>query len=132
MGLLFRPVELISVGFVVQDISFFARWNTDSDHEDKLPLNMRGGIALKLLDDQLLISTDLSRTELEGEFKSTKLHTGVEYWPTHFFAARGGYDDDTFTIGASLKNSYFQFDYGLAKDPIALNKSHRLSLLISF
>lgn len=124
--------EFISIGFLVQDIDSFIRWDTASGQEDKFPMHIRGGIALKFWNDRLLISTDVASTESENQFNSGVTHTGVEIWPTGFMAMRGGYYENDFTWGATLKLSNFQMDYGLAKDRIDLGDTQRFSLLISF
>ena len=129
VGVLLRPLKYFSVGMVVQDMNSNLEWNTDSNHEDHLPLSARGGVALRLLDDRLLVSTDL--VKIKG-VESTRWHTGVEFWPLGFFATRTGYNDQALTVGATLKISSLQFDYGFATDEIDASQTHRISLLIDF
>lgn len=131
-GALLKLSRFISIGFVVQDIDSSIRWDTASDREDRFPMHIRGGIALKFWSDRLLISTDVASTESGNQFNSRILHAGVEIWPTGFMAMRGGYDESDFTWGGTLKLSNFQMDYGLAKDRIDLGETHRFSFLISF
>jgi len=132
-AVLIRPSKFLSLGFLVQDLGSFLEWKTESGRREKFPLNARAGLALKLLDDRLLVSTDIVSTEdSEGHFKSRQWHGGVEIWPMGFFATRVGYNDQALTGGTSLKIPHMQVDYSFAADDIDASNIHRLSLLIDF
>jgi hypothetical protein len=126
LGLLFKPKNFLSFGLNIQDIASGLKWNTDPEHKDKFPLNIRGGAVLKLLNERLLVGIEPEKNLNQ----SMKLHGGAEYWLVEVFAARAGYDDEEFTAGASFKISNFQLDYAFSTDKLDEGSSHRISLLI--
>lgn len=127
-GILFKLTKTLSLGFVLQDIGSKIKWDTPSGHEDKFPLNIRGGAALKLLKDKLILATDLEKNETQ----SVKFHAGAEYWITKTFAVRAGYDDHELTAGASFKTPHFRFDYAFCANKLQEGNTHRISVLFSF
>ena len=127
-GVLFKPTDIISLGLTLQDIGSKVKWDTESGHEDEFPLNIRGGAALRLLKDKLLLATDLEKNETQP----MKFHAGAEYWITKAFAVRAGYDDEELTAGASFKISHFRLDYGYCADKLKEGDTHRISLLFNY
>lgn len=127
-GVLVIPIRHFSIGMMVQDIGSSIKWNTESDHEDKLPMVIRGGIAIRLMNDRLIFSTDLVNTGINESSSSTKFYEGIEFWPVGLFAVRSGYDSHEFTAGLSLNIYVIRMDYGLITDKIDGNFTHLLSL----
>lgn len=130
LGVLVIPRKFLSIGLVFQDIGSSLKWNTDSNHKDRLPLNIRLGNTIKLLNEQLILSMDLVSTDIGDKSRSTELHAGFDFWPTNYFATRAGFDNSKLTGGISLGVSQFQVDYSIAKDNIDGSFVHLLSLLI--
>jgi long-subunit fatty acid transport protein len=131
IGVLFKPKSTnlnLSLGLTLQDIISHLKWDTESKHKDKFPLNIRLGGALKLFKDKLLLACDLEKNESQA----MKLHTGAEYWVIKSFAIRVGYDDKELTAGAGFKLHNFQLDYGFGMDKLKVGATHRLSILFSF
>ncbi len=127
-GVLFKPTEALSLGLMFQDIGSKVKWDTPSGHEDSFPLNIRGGAALRLLKDRLILATDLEKSQLQ----SMKFHLGAEYKIIKNLTARLGYNDKEFTAGAGFGFPVLRFDYGYAADRLRKGDTHRISILVRF
>lgn len=122
-------LENIRFGFAVRNIASKITWDTDSGHEDDIPLTMRGGIAFKPL-EMLNIAVDLESIEKQEELR---IHVGAEYWYKDNFGLRAGYNADEFTAGVSVKISSIQVDYAYSPDKILDDGSaNRLGVTIRF
>jgi hypothetical protein len=93
-GILVRPVEPLTVGFVLQDIGSKYKWNTKDvnsegrETEDKFPMLKRLGLAYTLPDGMGVASVDFEQTS-RG---SVVMRGGVEYSPESHITLRGGAD----------------------------------------
>lgn len=128
VGVLFKPTEALSLGLMFQDIGSKVKWDTPSGHEDEFPLNIRGGASLRLLEDRLILATDLKKNPTQ----SAKFHLGAEYEIFKNLTARIGYNDKEFTAGAGFGFPVLRFDYGYAADRPRKGDTHRISILVRF
>ena len=70
--------------------------------------------------------------DLNAKFETYLLWGGLQEPANWLHGNEGGYYENDFTWGATLKLSNFQMDYGLAKDRIGLGDTHHFSLLNFF
>ena len=77
--------------------------------EEKLARSVRGGIALRFMNNRLLVMSDLVKTD----YLDLSLRTGLEVWPLRSIALRGGFDSERemWSMGAGLRWENWQFDY---------------------
>ncbi|MFO7655120.1 MAG: PorV/PorQ family protein [Candidatus Krumholzibacteriia bacterium] len=107
VGLFFRPHRNLSVGAAVQNA--LAPTITLDEDEEELVRSGRVGLALRFLNDRLLVMSDLVKTR----FRDAGLHSGLELWPVRTMALRGGWDSELeqWSAGAGLRWENWQFDY---------------------
>jgi hypothetical protein len=109
VGILYRPIENLSFGVVLQSIFGQKMWST---HTESIPLNLRIGVAAKPLDGMICAF------EVEGLFQQNlfKYHLGCEYWVMRCLALRSGVDNGSLTFGIGIRfkalfGTKVQFDY---------------------
>lgn len=130
LGLLYKfpnlPIALdeLSVGLLLQDLTETKiKWkNTAENPTEKIPINIKLGVAGKLLEEKLVVALDYD--------KRTNLHAGCEYWLIDILGVRAGIDDGNFTCGASFKLQTYQIDYAYVKEDLA--DGQRISVTAHF
>lgn len=132
LGLLYKPIPSLNLGIVVQDIGTTKiKWDTGIT--DKIPMNLKFGIAWKILEDKLDKKITIA-TELEQKLKRNYhllYHLGVEWKIVEALALRLGYDEENITAGVSFIKFPFNVDYAYVGHE-ELNNTHRLSLTLKF
>jgi len=97
------------------------------DLEEIYPMQLRGGMALRVLQNRGLMAIQLDHSEGLG----ARMHGGAEYWIQPSVALRVGFDDEYGTGGFGFRFSpSYQLDYGVADQ--ALGLSHRVALSYQF
>ena len=97
------------------------------DVAETYPVNMRGGVAARVLNGRGLVTAQVDQAEGLG----TRLHAGAEYWLQSAIALRVGFDDAYGTGGFSYRFApQYQFDYGLADQTLGM--THRVGLSYRF
>jgi hypothetical protein len=96
--------------------------------KDKLPLNLRFGIAYKLLDNRILISSDIN-CPIDND---VNFGIGTEYQITNNLLFRAGYNSKSdlgsgISLGCGFKVRNFQVDYSFLPYE-RLGNVHRVSL----
>jgi hypothetical protein len=106
-------IKSFRVGGSFNNIGGKMTWNTESENEDEIPINMRVGSAIDFNLGVLnwLATVDASQTE-----DNLKLHFGVETWLIKELCIRAGLDGENVNFGASLRMGKFQFDYAFCPD----------------
>ncbi|MFH1859519.1 MAG: PorV/PorQ family protein [bacterium] len=147
MGMLWKPKQDISVGFILQDVGGSLKW--DTGHKDRLPIVIKAGTAYRLMGDHLLLALDVEKVVHN---KKSRLHLGGEYNLNKNVSMRLGVVSayDTFpTAGLSLKfplllftKQTFCMDYAFAQDTFSdfdeadgfdgSKYNHRVSVAIGF
>jgi hypothetical protein len=108
IGVLYKPIDWISFGTNLQNIvAPSMEWNTPSKNVDRIPLNIKTGVSLSLLNDSLLAGVDLNFRNN----RTTKLSLGAEYWLSPSLALRGGFDQGELCLGTGLYLSGFILDF---------------------
>ncbi|MBN2009897.1 PorV/PorQ family protein [candidate division KSB1 bacterium] len=98
------------------------------EQAQKYPMQMRMGVAVPLLNNQLMLSTDVG--QIVGWGKMT-LDIGVEYLPINRLALRTGMENGRFTFGLGFS---FQ-DYGVDYSSSSVNDlgyNHRFAVKYTF
>ncbi len=107
LGLYFRPHHNLSIGGAVQNL---VQPEIKLDQEaEKLARTIRGGMALRFLNNRLLVMSDLVKTD----YMDLSFRSGIEYWLMRSVGLRGGYDGEKeqFSFGAGIRYENWQFDY---------------------
>jgi long-subunit fatty acid transport protein len=123
------PMDNLSFGLCIQNLGSGLKFIRD---KADLPMNLKGGVSIKLLDEHLLIGLDGNKP-IDN---SLNLRLGLEYWLIDILALRAGYRTDVdigsgFSGGFGLKIMNYQLDYGFA--PYGeLGDTHRISISMRF
>ena len=97
------------------------------DVAETYPVNIRGGVAARVLDGRGLVTAQVDQSDGLG----TRLHAGAEYWLQSAVALRVGFDDAYGTGGFSYRfMPQYQLDYGVADQPLGI--THRVGLSYRF
>lgn len=123
------PLDNLSFGLCLQNLGSGLKFIQD---KSDLPMNLKGGIAVKLLDKHLLVAVDVNKP-IDNNLN---LRLGCEYWLLDTFALRFGYRTGLdmgsgFAGGLGLKVMNYQLDYGFAPAG-ELGDSHRISMGMKF
>jgi len=127
-GFLYTPGDRkLRIGIVFQNVQTELEWG--QDHVEIIPLTLRSGISYRPIRNAIL-SFDISQTQ--GKFIDPRM--GFEYRVMGFVPVRFGMENESFSAGAGLKiyaeKANITFDYGFAREPIAFNDIHRISVQI--
>lgn len=124
-------IKRIGVGFTVQNLGAKLKWDTESGHEDNIPILFRGGTAVNLNLVPLKILLDLEKKKNQ----QMRIHAGAEYW-IRMLALRAGLDHNNLTAGAGfvfkLPKMGLIIDYAYTNDDIANKGLHFFSLSLRF
>ncbi|MEW5766713.1 MAG: PorV/PorQ family protein [bacterium] len=130
LGMLYQIREKISLGLCLQNIGPEVKF---IEAEDPLPLNLKVGVAYKLLNNRFLLAQDINLLIEEGRLDGS---FGAEYWPKDMFSLRAGYRtgfshlESGINGGLGFKWGGFRLDYSYT--PYGqLGDTHRASILWS-
>jgi len=130
------PITMIRGGISIQNVGGEIKWNTDSDHKDKITPSIRIGVSsdIQLTSFDMICSAEISQClgRKNDEYKNFKFHIGVEVWFSNLLAIRSGLEGKDFRMGASLMWSDFRFDYAYTPDHVDEGTTHKLSVEIGF
>jgi tetratricopeptide (TPR) repeat protein len=105
---------------------------SSGDTEDRLPLHCRVGLTYSLIDEKLLLATDLNFS------KRFTFHLGSEYLlPLIYgcqFKVRLGVETDAFNLGFGMRRKFKNMDYTINYAFMAakLENKHRFSLNLGY
>ncbi|MFH0948189.1 MAG: PorV/PorQ family protein [Elusimicrobiota bacterium] len=120
LGVLYFLRDHISFGLLLRNLA------PPSIKMDKVSeiyyLSPRFGVALRLLENKLIITTDVLK-QREQEFK---FYSGLEFSPVNNFYARAGVDETELTFGLGIKYEKVIFDYAAGLQDLGI--SHRISI----
>lgn len=130
LGLQAIITDVISAAIVLQDIGSFLKWNTESKHEDRLPLNLKLGLGIIPATVPMQLTFDLERNARQA----LRYHLGAEYWLPKTLGIRAGYNNGNIVAGFSIKELIgmynLQLDYSFSTDR-TVGLIHRISLSLS-
>jgi len=110
LGILFKPLPYLSVGFVIKDINARYNWKTDKlwekdiDKIDRFPKTFRGGIALRYPYPWLLFALDIEKNDVQD----LKYFVGTEALLMDKFAVRAGLNNGSLTLGGGYVFELFK------------------------
>lgn len=113
-------------GVSASNLGMSLKWDTESDHEDDVPVTIRYGTSIDIAPWGL--STVLA---LDGESTldaRTELRAGLELWPHKALAVRTGYDDGDLTFGVGVRAGSVTIDYAYCPDVLDEGAAHRLGV----
>lgn len=124
-------IEHIAVGANVQNLGAKLKWNTESNHSDNIPVNLRLGSAFHLRPIPLIVALDVNKKN----DTDIKIHSGIEY-RFKMLAIRTGLNHDQITAGLGIELNLIKFimnfDYAFSDDKIANSGVHFFSLILKF
>lgn len=95
--------------------------------DETFPLELRTGVAVRLLGGRGLVSAELDHRSGPG----ATLRAGGEFWIAHSMALRVGFDDTAPTGGFSYEvNPAMRFDYGVTNHELGV--THRVGVSYRF
>lgn len=125
LGVLYFLKKHISVGIKLQNlIPPSIRLLEDTEN---YPFGIRGGTAVRLLGNRLIVSVDAMK---QMNQKDVKLYSGIEYNLLNNFFIRLGMDETEITGGFGIRYKMFLFDYAVGLQ--SLGFSHRFSVNLRF
>lgn len=114
VGLYLRPARPVSFGVAVQNV--LTPEITLDQQPEKLARSLRGGTALRLFGNRVLVLADVVKTEqMDIDFRS-----GLEIWPTRTFGLRSGWDTtaEQASMGAGFRWENWQLDYAFVNQEL--------------
>ena len=132
-GLLYKIVDIFSIGASIKDISTSVKWDTPGSTKEKFPMVTRLGGAYYHPKIPLIVGLDY----VMNQNQKATFHMGAEMTGlANMFGVRLGFDNGGLAFGGSIsvpmKNINFQTDYCLARDPIDATYSHKFTLQVKF
>lgn len=130
LGVLYRvPDQPLSFGLAIQNLGTRMKF---IDRSDKLPLNIKFGVAYEFIPRTFVIALDGNKP-IDNDFQ---VNVGAEYWLADVFALRVGYDSmneagNGMTAGAGFRYQDMELDYAWV-DGGPLDDAHRVSLDFKF
>lgn len=138
VGALVKATSWFYLGVTVRDVhGSVVKWTNESSHEDTIPLSIKTGAAVRLLDNKITVACDVDLSDVDLT-KKPLLHIGGEVCPHKVIALRAGFSQhnssdlpkDCWTAGASFRIGTVQLDYGYTAH--TLGDIQRFSLGIFF
>jgi hypothetical protein len=136
------PVQKLRVGAAVENLGMKYSWTSGeywkkrgllgSTSKDEFPINLRLGVSYLLLEDRMLVCSEIDKTAKQKE----QIHLGVEGWILENLAGRAGYDKGSWTLGMGLKHKMksriLGFDYAFVSSRVDDDPDHLISLQLEF
>ena len=123
---------MLGLGVAAKNLGASLKWDTDSEHEDKIPYTISSGIAADyMVWDNLLLT-------VAGEFdiiekQESEFHFGFELWYEDEYSLRTGLaNNNKLTFGGSIKYNFIQIDYAFAQETIDDSYTHKIGLTFNF
>lgn len=137
-----RPTPKLRLGLAVENLGMRYSWTSGdywkrydllgSSVKEEFPFNIRVGASYLLLEDRILLSSELDKSEKQ----KAKIHLGVEGWALENVAARIGFDRGSFTLGVGLRqkiqSTVLGFDYAFISSRVEDDPDHLISLQFEF
>lgn len=139
-----RPIPELRLGVAVENLGMKYSWTSGdywkgidpeilgSSVEEKFPVNFRFGASYLLLEDRVLLSSEVEKNTEQ----KAKIHLGVEGWALENVAGRMGYDEGSFTFGVGLRHqirfAIFGLDYAFVGSRVQDDADHLISVQFEF
>lgn len=106
-GVRIKLSDYVALGLIAQDIGSTLEWQ-ESQHEDNIPITIRAGASIKLLNLPATVVVDLEKNAKQ----SMRPHLGAQFNLPTFLSLRAGYDNG-FRFGAGFNLSKIIVDYAV-------------------
>jgi len=126
VGLLYKPISNLSIGFKVDEIANYQRWGTET--EETAPSKYRLGVSylMSLYNYPLLLSSDISQINMAGY--AAEASGGAEL-TVGSLILRIGSADSVLTAGAGLRTEHIGIDYAyVTQTDLSKDNVHRVGL----
>jgi hypothetical protein len=137
-----EPIQKLRLGAAVENMGMRYSWTSGeywkkfdllgSSSKDDFPVNLRFGASYLLLEDRILICSEIDKNEKQ----KGKIHLGIEGWILENLAARAGYDKGSLTLGMGLRqkmgSTILGFDYALVSSRVGNDSDHLISFQLEF
>ena len=137
-----KPIQKLRLGVAVENLGMKYSWTSGdywkkfgldgSSSKDEFPVNLRFGVSYLLLDDRILVCSEIDKNEKQEE----KIHLGIEGWILENLAGRAGYYKGSLTLGMGLKqklgSTILGFDYAFVSSRVDDDPDHLISLQLEF
>ncbi|MBN1348055.1 PorV/PorQ family protein [candidate division KSB1 bacterium] len=132
VGARFQISPKLVLGVTAQDFNGKLKWDTQSELEEDIPLNIRAGAAISPLELPLTIALEAEKNS-EQEIK---FHAGAQFWILQKLGLRLGVNDGQLTFGGGinlpLSTLQLQADYAYLNDVFEEGTIHQLGFVIGF
>ena len=137
-----KPIQKLRLGAAVENLGMKYSWTSGdywkrfgeqgSSSKDEFPINIRFGASYLLLEDRILLCSEIDKNEKQKE----KIHLGIEGWILENLAGRAGYDKGSLTLGMGLRHktgsTILGFDYAFVSSQVDDDPDHLISLQLEF
>ena len=144
IGVIYKPHPCFTLGFTIKDLNSKYTWDTQKLWEngthttDYFPYVMRGGMAVNLLSNRIIITLDLEQVALDLDKEDMDAEQG-KCWPASYVGGtqvevypgillRGGIRDGRISLGAGyfweISGKTIHMDYGFIPDSVAPRGNH--------
>ena len=137
-----KPIQKLRLGAAVENLGMKYSWTSGeywkkygllgSSSKDEFPINLRFGASYLLLDDRILLCSEIDKNTKQKE----KIHLGIEGWILENLAVRAGYDKGSLTLGMGLRqkmrSTILGFDYAFVSSRVDDDPDHLISLQLEF
>lgn len=120
-------VRRLRVGASAAQIGGRLEWDTESGHEDELPITSRLGLAIDLAPGDAALTLSTQVTSVENMDVTSQY--GAELTLMHALVLRGGWDGDRASFGAGIRAGSFRFDYAYYDDVLEEGATHWVGLV---
>lgn len=137
IGIIYHPLKNLSCGATIQNI--LPPSLKLKDGVDIFPVNLKFGVAYKLLSEKLILAFDLDILNLfpdknlyntSGVSTPIRWKVGAEYAIIDSFLIRGGINYKEISAGIGFKQRYFGIDYACGVHPLGI--THRVGMNVYF
>jgi hypothetical protein len=127
LGVRFRPVEKVFVGFAGRNIGSSPKFKTE---KFDVPVTIAGGIDLEV--KNMTAGVEVSKPQNDD----VKVHLGLERYIVEFVSLRAGYKfgygEEDMAFGVGFAKSIWRVDYAFVPFKSGLGTNHRFALTVQF
>jgi hypothetical protein len=127
LGVRFRPIEKVSIGFVGRNIGSSPKFETE---KFDVPVTIAGGVDIEI--KNMTAGIDVSKPKNDD----VKVNLGLERYIIEFVSLRAGYkfgyDEESMAFGVGFTKSIWRVDYAFIPFKSGLGTNHRFALTVQF
>jgi hypothetical protein len=127
LGVRFRPVEKVSIGFAGRNIGSSPKFETE---KFDVPVTVAGGIGWEIKNTTAGVEVSKPKND------DVKVNLGLERYIMEFVSLRAGYkfgyDEEDMAFGVGFAKSIWRVDYAFVPFKSGLGTNHRFALTVQF